>query len=75
MTFEIIKNIIIDNFDEEEIITLETHLVSDLGIDALDLMELICEIEEEFDLEIADEDAKRLKTVADIVNYVEARKA
>ena len=76
MTFEIIKNIIVDYCDEEEErVTLETNLVTDLGLDSLDFVELTCEFEDAFDLAIPDEDAEQLMTVADIVNYVEAHKA
>ena len=57
--------------DENEI-TEETSLVDDLGADSMDSLDITMALEEEFDLEIPDEDAEELKTVGDIVNYIEA---
>jgi acyl carrier protein len=57
--------------DEE--VTPEASFVDDLGADSLDTVELIMAFEEEFDLEIPDEDAEKIGTVADAVNYIEAK--
>ena len=58
-------------FMSKEEIKLETHLQNDLGADSLDAVELIMTIEEEFNLTIPDEAAQNLKTVGDIVTYLE----
>ena len=53
-----------------EEVTLEASFIEDLGADSLDLVELIMAMEEEFGLEISDEDAEKIKTVQDAVNYI-----
>ena len=55
---------------DPEVVTLEAHFIDDLGADSLDLVELIMAMEEEFGLEISDEDAEKLQTVQDAVNYI-----
>ena len=50
--------------------TLEASFIDDLGADSLDLVELIMAMEEEFGLEISDEDAEKIQTVQDVVNYI-----
>ena len=50
-----------------------SELVGDLGADSLDAVEIVMEIEEEFEIEIPDEDADKFKTVGDIVNYITRR--
>ena len=65
-----LKEIIIDRLDvEEDQIVPEASFVEDLGADSLDIVELIMGIEEEFDMEIPDEDAEKLTTVAEAMNY------
>ena len=54
----------------EEEVTLEASFIDDLGADSLDLVELIMAMEEEFGLEISDEDAEKILTVQDVVNYI-----
>lgn len=54
----------------EEEVTLEASFIEDLGADSLDLVELIMAMEEEFSLEISDEDAEKIQTVQDAVNYI-----
>jgi acyl carrier protein len=54
----------------EEEVTLEASFIDDLGADSLDLVELIMAMEEEFSLEISDEDAEKIQTVQDVVNYI-----
>ncbi|HVY60970.1 MAG TPA: acyl carrier protein [Planctomycetota bacterium] len=53
-------------------VTPETSFVNDLGADSLDTVELVMEFEEEFDINIPDEDAEKIQTVGDAIKYVEA---
>ena len=72
-TFDKVKEVIIDKLGvEENKITVEASFVDDLGADSLDTVELIMELEEEFGIEIPDEDAERLNTVGSIVKYIES---
>ena len=71
--FEKIKEIIIEQLNvEEDLITMDTHLMKDLEADSLDAVEIIMGIEDEFGFEIPDEEAEKFQTVSDLVNYVEA---
>tara|TARA_A100001011_G_scaffold378167_1_gene442648 strand:- start:2021 stop:2254 length:234 start_codon:yes stop_codon:yes gene_type:complete len=71
-TFNKIKEVIIDKLGvEESAITKEAHFVDDLGADSLDTVELIMEFEEEFGIEIPDEDAEKITTVANALEYIE----
>ena len=71
-----LKEIIIDRLDvEEDQIVPEASFVEDLGADSLDIVELIMGIEEEFDIEIPDEDAEKIQAVRDAYAYVEQHKA
>ena len=74
MEFEKLKNIIAEvlNVDADEI-TMDTTFVDDLGADSLDLVDLVMSVEEEFGVKVADEDLENIKTVGDIVNYIEDR--
>ncbi len=75
MVFEKIREILAEQFDEdEEKITTDTVLTDDLGADSLDLADVLMAIEDEFEVEIPDEDIENIKTVGDIVDYIEARK-
>ncbi|MCF6095812.1 acyl carrier protein [Thermovorax subterraneus] len=71
---EKIKRIIADQLgiDEDEVVP-EASFIDDLGADSLDIVELIMAFEEEFDLEIPDEDAEKIKTVQDAVDYIKNR--
>lgn len=71
-TFERLKKIIVEQLgvDEEEV-TAEASFVEDLNADSLDLVELIMSLEEEFGMEISDEDAERIQKVSDAVDYIE----
>ena len=71
MEFEKIKAIIAEvlNVDENEI-TMETTFTDDLGADSLDVFQIIMGIEEEFDIEIANEDAEKIVTVGDAVEQI-----
>lgn len=69
--FDRVKEIIVDRLDvEEEKVTLEASFKDDLEADSLDVVELVMELEDEFDMEIADEEAEKLNTVGDAVNYI-----
>lgn len=72
MIFEKVKSIIADELGiEEDSIELDSDLAEDLGADSLDAVELIMAIEEEFEIEIDDSSAQKIKTVQDIVDYLE----
>ncbi len=74
MEFEIIKNALVEQFSvNEDEITNETSLLEDLGADSLDLVELIMAMEEEFNIEIPDEDVEQLRTVGDAVSYIKEK--
>ncbi|MPM78718.1 Acyl carrier protein [bioreactor metagenome] len=72
--FEKIRKRIADqlSIDEEEI-KMDSSFADDLGADSLDIVELIMALEEEFDMEIPDEDAEKISTVGDVVEYIKAR--
>ena len=71
--FEKVKAIIVDQLGvEEDAVTMEASFLDDLGADSLDIVELIMALEEEFDVEIPDEDAEKISTVGDAVNYITA---
>lgn len=75
MVLDQIKEILKDTMDiDESKITLDAKLKEDLELDSLDSVELIMSAEEEFGIEITDEDVMNFKTVNDIVNYIEEHK-
>ena len=72
MVFEKIRDIICDQLElEEEDVTMDSVLLEDLGADSIDLADLVMTFEDEFDMEISDEDLEKIKTVADIVKFIE----
>lgn len=75
MVFEKVKAVIVDQLDvsEEVVITAETSLMKDLEADSLDAVEIMMALEDEFEIEIPDEDAENFKTIGDIVKYVESK--
>lgn len=74
-TLERVKKIIVDRLGvEESVITLESNFKEDLDADSLDVVELVMELEDEFDIEISDEDAEKIATVGDVVNYIGTHK-
>ncbi|WP_029520565.1 MULTISPECIES: acyl carrier protein [unclassified Persephonella] len=72
---ERIKEIIADQLGiDVDQIKPESKFVDDLGADSLDVVELIMAFEEEFDVEIPDEDAEKIQTVGDVINYIKEKK-
>ena len=73
MEFEKLKKIIVDvlNLDENEI-TMDTTFIDDLGADSLDVFQIIMGLEEEFDIEIPNEQAEKIVTVGDAVEQIKA---
>ena len=72
MVFDKIKDIIVEQLDvEEDSVTMEASITEDLGADSLDVVDLVMSIEESFDVEIPDEEVENIKTVGDIVKYIE----
>ncbi len=67
-----IKKILVDRLGvDESKITENSSFLTDLGADSLDIVDLIMELEEEFDLEIPDEEAEKMKTVGDVIKYLD----
>ena len=72
MVFEKIKQILADQLDvDAEEMSLDTKIGDDLGADSLDVVELLMSIEDEFDVEIPDEEIEKLKTIGDVVEYIQ----
>lgn len=72
MMFEKIREIICDQLElEEDQVTMESILLEDLGADSIDLADLVMTFEDEFNMEISDEALENIKTVSDIVKYIE----
>ena len=70
---ESVKAIIVDQLGANEAdVTLDAHFVDDLGADSLDTVELVMKFEEDFDIEIPDEDAEKIQTVQDAIDYINA---
>ncbi len=73
--FEKIKSIIVEQLgvDESEV-NPEAHFINDLGADSLDTVELVMALEEEFGVEISDEDAEKIQTVGDVIKFIDKLK-
>jgi acyl carrier protein len=72
MVLEKVKAILSEQFDvEEDSITPDTNIADDLGADSLDVVDLLMSIEDEFEIEIPDEEVENLKTVGELVRYIE----
>lgn len=72
MVFEKVKVILVEQLDvEEDAVTLEANIQNDLGADSLDIVDLVMSFEEEFDCEIPDDEIENMKTVGDIVKFIE----
>ncbi len=75
MTFEKLKQIFCDEFEvDEEIITLDAVLLEDLGLDSIDMADLVMSVEDEFLMELPDEALESISTVGDLVNYIDENK-
>ena len=73
-TYERLKKLVVEQLGvEEDEVKPEASFVDDLNADSLDLVELIMSLEEEFSPEISDEDAERIRTVGDAVEYIDER--
>jgi acyl carrier protein len=69
-----VKDIIVEQLGvDPERVAPEASFIDDLGADSLDIVELVMAMEEEFNIEIPDEDAEKLRTVADVQNYLEKK--
>ena len=72
MSFDKIRDIIVEQLSvDESMVTMDTNLMKDLEADSLDAVEIIMAIEEEFDIEIPDEEAEKFQLVGDLVKYVD----
>ena len=72
MVFDKVKKIIVDQLDvEEDKVTEAASITDDLGADSLDVVDLVMSFEEEFDIEIPDDQVEKIKTVGDIVKFIE----
>ncbi|MBE6794738.1 MAG: acyl carrier protein [Ruminococcaceae bacterium] len=73
MVFEKVKVILAEQFDvEEDTITMDTNLEDDLSADSLDVVDLLMSIEDEFEIEIPDEEIENIRTVAELVSFIES---
>ena len=73
--FEEIKRIVVEKLQvDDKQVTLEANFIDDLGADSLDTVELVMDLEEYFGVEIPDEDAEKLRTVSDSVDYITSKK-
>ena len=73
---EKVKNIIVDQLAvEADKVTASASFIDDLGADSLDIVELVMTMEEEFDIDIPDEDAEKIKTVGDVIKYIVTKAA
>ena len=74
MTFDKITEILAEQLDaDRDAMTADTKIADDLGADSLDLVDLIMAVEDEFDIEIPDEDVENIQTIGDIVNYIDEK--
>ncbi len=72
--FDRVKAIVVEQLGVDAAqVTPQSKFVEDLGADSLDVVELVLALEEEFDIEIPDEDAEKIQTVRDAINYIQER--
>ncbi len=75
MVFDQIKTYLNEKFEvDASTLTLETKVRDELGIDSLDLVELVMAMEDEYDIEIEDDAAMKFETIGDVVSYVDSKK-
>jgi acyl carrier protein len=73
-TFDRVKKVVVEQLDvSEDEVTSQASFVEDLGADSLDVVELVMGLEEEFDIEIPDEDAEKIATVQDAISYIDSK--
>ncbi len=73
MVLEKVKAILAEQFDiDEDTLTVDTDLQEDLGADSLDVVDLLMSIEDEFEVEIPDEEIENIRTLGELVSYIEA---
>ena len=73
-TFDRVKKVIVEVLEvSEEEVTLVASFMDDLGADSLDVVELVMGLEEEFEIEIPDEESEKIQTVQDAVTYIDAK--
>ena len=73
-TFDRVKKVVVEQLDvAEDEVTPQASFVDDLGADSLDVVELVMGLEEEFDIEIPDEDAEKITNVQEAVDYIESK--
>ena len=73
MVLEKVKAILSEQFDvEEDSITAETRISEDLGADSLDVVDLLMSLEDEFEVEVPDDEIENIKTVGELVQYIES---
>lgn len=74
-TFEKVRDIVVEQLGvEPDEVSIDSTFIDDLGADSLDIVELIMAFEEEFNIEIPDEAAEKIKTVQDVVTYIDQHK-
>ena len=74
-TFEKVRGIVVEQLGvEPDEVSINSTFIDDLGADSLDIVELIMAFEEEFNIEIPDEGAEKIKTVQDVVDYIDQNK-
>ena len=74
-TFDKVRDIVVDQLGvEADEVNIDSTFIDDLGADSLDIVELIMAFEEEFGIEIPDEAAEKIKTVQDVVSYIDQKK-
>lgn len=74
ITFENLKEVIVEKLNVDEAkVTKEASFIDDLGADSLDTVELIMSLEDSYDISIPDEEAEKMKTVGDVLNYLQTQ--
>ncbi len=72
MVFEKLRAIICDQLElDEDAVTMDSNILEDLGADSLDVVDLIMSLEDEFNIEIPDEEIENIKTIGDVCKYIE----